>query len=191
MMDKAVLRREMRARRQDAGEPELDFASQEIKENLQTWLGQSNCCLQRVAIFLAQPREPNLDEFARVLQSRGISVFAPQLNRSDKPFMEIAPDWSNIEVNARGWREPLEYSDGRFYSACKMNLIFLPGLAFAESGARLGQGGGWYDRVLENLPSEVLRAGVCFDSQVVDFIPREAHDQDVSIIFTDKRIIHV
>ncbi len=52
-------------------------------------------------------------------------------------------------------------------------IALVPGLAFDKMGGRLGMGGGWYDRVLGEVP---LKVGVCFGEQIVDDVPVEAHD---------------
>ncbi len=183
----------MRARIKEQSAPDKMRASEKIAENLQVFIENSPQKFQRVAIFLATPREPNIDDFARWLQARGVLALAPHSGENEKPFVEIDENWSNISHNVRGWREP-EYSDAPQFSkqhfcANEIDLILVPALAFDQTGARLGQGGGWYDRALENLPARILTIGIAFDFQIVDFVPREAHDQTVAKIVTDKRIL--
>lgn len=186
MNDKSALRHAMREKLRDQSLVDRALASQRICEQLLTlepdW--------QRVVVYLAQEREANIDEWARTIQARGVLLSAPHSRESGAPFYPIAPDWSNIELNARGWREPTEYSGAQEFDLREADAILLPGLAFDLTGNRLGQGGGWYDRALENLPAGVLRIGVCFDFQLVETLPREPHDQPVSVIVTDKRILH-
>lgn len=58
------------------------------------------------------------------------------------------------------------------------DLMFLPLVGVDASGVRLGQGGGFYDRTIENLrPQGMLTYGLAFDEQMVDEIPQESHDQ--------------
>jgi 5-formyltetrahydrofolate cyclo-ligase len=118
-------------------------------------------------------------------------VCAPHSCKNEKPFVSIHDDWSNISLNQRGWREPGEYSGFQQFAAKEMDLILVPALAFDETGARLGQGGGWYDRALAGLPTPVLTVGIAFDFQIIDFVPREAHDQSVALIVTDQRAIEI
>ena len=44
--------------------------------------------------------------------------------------------------------------------------ILIPGRAFDSHGARVGNGGGWYDRFLSTVPREWVRVGVLFDHQL-------------------------
>jgi 5-formyltetrahydrofolate cyclo-ligase len=62
--------------------------------------------------------------------------------------------------------------------------IFVPGVGFDLSGARLGRGKGFYDRYLEE--SEALRIGLAWSGQVLDKIPSESHDCQMDYIITEK-----
>lgn len=56
------------------------------------------------------------------------------------------------------------------------DVMLLPGAAFDREGHRIGYGGGYYDRYLEQHPVPV-KLGICFDFQLVDTIPAENFDQ--------------
>ncbi|MGZ4104142.1 MAG: 5-formyltetrahydrofolate cyclo-ligase [Actinomycetota bacterium] len=66
-------------------------------------------------------------------------------------------------------------------------VIVVPGVAFDESGNRLGYGGGFYD-VFLRAAGRVPRVGICFEVQVVDHIPHEDHDEPVDIVVTEQRV---
>jgi 5-formyltetrahydrofolate cyclo-ligase len=188
--EKQTLRRVMREKLRAQTAPQLAVASQQIAARLNALKIKSG----GIVLFLAQPREPNVDEFARVLMRNGMRVFAPHARGREIFFDEIAPDWSNVSTNAHGWREPREYSrpeDDQASHKEKISTIFLPGLAFDLKGNRLGQGGGWYDRALKSLPPGVLRVGVCFDFQIIEHVPCEAHDQRVEVIVSERRTIGI
>ena len=55
-------------------------------------------------------------------------------------------------------------------------LIIMPGAVFTPWKDRIGYGGGFYDRFLEEHP-ECRTIAVCYDLQVVDELPVEAHDR--------------
>lgn len=65
------------------------------------------------------------------------------------------------------------------------DVIVVPGLAFTAGGARLGQGGGWYDRLLADVRPDCVTVGVCFAEQLVDVLPIEPHDVPVRVVVTD------
>ena len=79
---------------------------------------------------------------------------------------------------------------GPVFSSCPrilpagLDAILVPGVAFTRDGRRLGRGGGYYDRLLARCPAHVVRIGVCFECQILDALPLEAHDQRVHIVIT-------
>jgi 8-oxo-dGTP diphosphatase len=70
----------------------------------------------------------------------------------------------------------------------EVDLLICPGLAFDGHGARLGYGGGTFDRWLAVHPSTVA-IGVCLDEAVVPELPRETHDHPMSVVVTPTRTL--
>ena len=66
-----------------------------------------------------------------------------------------------------------------------VDVVIVPGVAFTPDGARLGQGGGWYDRFLVKVRPDCTSIGVGFDLQVVDMLPTEPHDIRLDSIVTE------
>ena len=65
------------------------------------------------------------------------------------------------------------------------DVVIVPGLAFTRGGDRLGQGGGWYDRFLEDVRPECVTIGVGFAEQIVDTLPVERHDIALHHVVTE------
>ncbi len=65
------------------------------------------------------------------------------------------------------------------------DVVVVPGLAFTAHGDRLGQGGGWYDRFLAGIRDDCTTIGVCFDPQILEVLPVEAHDVRVDHVVTE------
>ncbi|MFN2351132.1 MAG: 5-formyltetrahydrofolate cyclo-ligase [Kiritimatiellia bacterium] len=80
-------------------------------------------------------------------------------------------------------RDPAWFTDGR------IDLAVVPGLAFDREGARLGHGGGHYDRLLA-MPQlrGCVKYGWCFDFQVVAQLPVCAWDVNMDAVITEKDI---
>ena len=57
-----------------------------------------------------------------------------------------------------------------------LDMIIVPLVAFDQTGARLGYGGGCYDRYLPMLSPACQIIGIAFDEQRVDHVPTDAHD---------------
>lgn len=67
------------------------------------------------------------------------------------------------------------------------DLIVVPGVGFSEDGARLGMGGGYYDRFLAE--QSAPRVGLAFEMQMLEALPRSPHDEAVDLIVTELRVI--
>ena len=70
-----------------------------------------------------------------------------------------------------------------------IDVVIVPGSAFDRAGGRMGYGGGFYDTFLTRLRPDARRIGIGFDLQVVERVPREAHDLCVDLIVTETRAI--
>jgi 5-formyltetrahydrofolate cyclo-ligase len=67
------------------------------------------------------------------------------------------------------------------------DVLFVPLIGFTADGARLGQGGGHYDRWLaEHRPA--LTVGLAWDAQFCDALPTEPHDAPLDAVVTPTRI---
>ena len=67
-------------------------------------------------------------------------------------------------------------------------LVCVPGVAFTPAGARLGRGGGYYDRLLAELAREVLTAGLGYSFQLIDRLPERSHDRRLDLIVTESAV---
>ena len=89
--------------------------------------------------------------------------------------------------------EPLrivtEIDSKRIVAPESIDLMLVPGIAFDKHGNRMGQGKGFYDRMLPYLRDESMTIGIAFDEQVVDEVAHEATDCRVDYIVTPTRVI--
>nr|WP_321405372.1 5-formyltetrahydrofolate cyclo-ligase [uncultured Carboxylicivirga sp.] len=56
-----------------------------------------------------------------------------------------------------------------------IDLVIVPGVAFDNSGNRMGRGAGYYDRILKRVP-QAKKLALAFDFQMVNKVPVEPHD---------------
>ncbi len=72
-------------------------------------------------------------------------------------------------------------------------LLLVPLLAFDRAGYRLGYGGGFYDRTLALLRAAgpALAVGTAFAAQEVPAVPRDATDQPLDWIVTEREAFRV
>ena len=98
------------------------------------------------------------------------------------------------------WRPEMPMISGAFGAAVPAEpeffapeIVIVPLLAFTRAGARLGYGGGFYDRTLEGLRARraTLAIGFAFAGQEVDALPLEPTDQPLDLIVTEAGVIEV
>ncbi len=70
-------------------------------------------------------------------------------------------------------------------------IVIVPLLAFDRSGGRLGYGGGFYDRTLEELRHKraTMAIGFAYAAQEADDLPLEPTDQPLDLIVTEQGVI--
>ena len=66
-------------------------------------------------------------------------------------------------------------------------LIFVPALAFDIRGYRLGRGRGHYDKYLAK--HDITRIGICPNHKILEYLPKEKHDQRMNFIISEDVII--
>lgn len=66
-------------------------------------------------------------------------------------------------------------------------VVLVPALAVDRSGVRLGRGGGFYDRTLALCERGTRLVAVVRDCEVVEQLPREAHDIPMTHALTPSR----
>jgi 5-formyltetrahydrofolate cyclo-ligase len=100
----------------------------------------------------------------------------------------------------RHWARPVtELSSGRFGvrepdAGChqlpvpELDLRVVPGVAFGQSGSRIGRGKGYFDRLLSR-STVAVSCGVGFDEQLLPVVPVESHDVQLAYILTPSRVV--
>ena len=68
-----------------------------------------------------------------------------------------------------------------------IDVALVPGLAFDETGNRLGRGMGYFDRLLPGIGG--TKIALAYDFQILKGIPAEAHDACVDFIVTEIRVV--
>jgi 5-formyltetrahydrofolate cyclo-ligase len=71
----------------------------------------------------------------------------------------------------------------------ELDLVMVPGTAFDLRGGRMGQGKGYYDRLLSNARADAPLVALAFDCQIFDNIPVAPHDVFMDEVLTETRSI--
>ena len=138
-----------------------------------------------VAVFAPRPDEPDLKLLELSALWLGRTILFPKLEDS-RPAFAPAESWEELQPGPFGLLTPI-----RPASSLEPQLVLVPGLAFSRQGDRLGRGAGFYDRYLAGLGTAVRTIGVAFHLQLIDELPRDAHDFQVRSVVTELETIHV
>jgi 5-formyltetrahydrofolate cyclo-ligase len=155
-----------------------------------------------VCCYVSLPPEPATLQLIAWLASEGIRVLLPVITEPIEPIAGSGsgalfgePDWAAYEGPDRlrqgrlGLIEPDTEPLGAA-AAAEAQLIIVPGLAGNTAGARLGRGGGWYDRALGDAGRTAVTLLLLNDDEVVDVIPTHPWDRRVDVIATPTRLIN-
>jgi 5-formyltetrahydrofolate cyclo-ligase len=77
---------------------------------------------------------------------------------------------------------------GRTADVSWLDLIVVPGVAFDRRGGRLGQGKGYYDRLLRRVRPDATLVGLAFECQLFAKIPMLPHDVSVHKVISEKAV---
>lgn len=109
-------------------------------------------------------------------------------------FMEIDAEWAmRMEKGDHGVLQPCAgYGEPLDGARIGRLAVLVPGVAFDNRGARLGRGGGFYDRFLERTKNvEMLKIGVCWSMQIVPSVPTDPHDVHVDWICHEDGVVKI
>jgi 5-formyltetrahydrofolate cyclo-ligase len=133
-----------------------------------------------VGIYLSFGSEPVTDAFVVAAKAAGISLSAPRTGPDSS--MEFARLEGPTKSSELGFLQPV----GEIVEPEELDLIIAPALSVDSFGNRLGRGGGFFDRYLEQFEGPV--ASVVFESELVPRLPSESHDRPVHYAVTPTRI---
>ncbi len=119
----------------------------------------------------------------------GKIVVLPRVDRATRMLClhAVADADRDVEIGFQGIPEPR--ADSPAVAPDAVDWVLVPGVAFDVAGARLGYGGGFYDRLLPLLRRGIPRIAGAFELQVVDHVPVAPHDLRVDAVVTEARRI--
>lgn len=154
---------------------ELESSSISITNNL---LGLPIWDLDYYHVFLSieKQKEINTRHLLSVLSGRDKNIVVPKVVSSKEFINYLLTDNTRLSENRWGIPEPQE---GLVVPEIKIDLVFLPLLAFDLKGHRVGYGKGFYDTFLAKCQKTVVKVGVSlFDA--VEII-KDIHEKDVAM----------
>jgi 5-formyltetrahydrofolate cyclo-ligase len=136
-----------------------------------------------VAAYVSVDVEPGTGPLLEGLLGMGRRVIVPIV----LPDLDL--DWAVYDgpaTLARARRGLLEPTGPRLGldAIATADVVLTPGLAVDRAGMRLGQGGGCYDRALGRVPVGTFTCTLLYDDELLDAVPRAAHDRRVTAVVT-------
>ena len=126
--------------------------------------------------------EPDLTALYRSAREKGKKTAFPRCTGTQMTFHTV-PSENDLEKGRFGIPTPPE--EAPLAALTAHTLCLVPALSAAKNGARLGYGGGFYDRFLEHSP-EVVTLLPIYSTLLCDTLPCEPTDQKIRYILTEK-----
>ena len=186
MKTKTELRQEYRQLRKQLSGAEVNDLSQKIVKQVGNWLEGQESLMQFHLFFpIAKFNEVNTFYLQQLLEQRGKTLYTSQVNREeDRLDTLLLPSEAAFFLDE--WGIPVPQESLRVPTT-KIQVVFVPLLAYDSSGHRLGFGKGFYDKFLSSLEQSVIKVGLSF-FPAEDAIPTEPHDVPLDYCITPDRI---
>ncbi|WP_246125342.1 5-formyltetrahydrofolate cyclo-ligase [Exilibacterium tricleocarpae] len=191
-MNRSQLRRVMRARRRQLTPQQQALAARRLMRLLrrQPLFVRS----RHIAFYLASDGEINPAPLLELAWRAGKCCYLPALARGADGRLRFARyrPGSRLRPNRYGIPEPA-ITAGNCLPAAALDLVLLPLVAFDPSGARLGMGGGYYDRTFafkQRLPAQQpYLLGLAHQCQQVEALATAHWDIPLHAVATDGGLI--
>jgi 5-formyltetrahydrofolate cyclo-ligase len=185
-IDKKSLRRRFLALRAEIDPEARDKADRQILKRL--LLHPSFKRAARIGTYLSCGSEVSTKGLPEICWKMRKTIAVPVTARWLKKtfFSEISSD-DPLITSELGTLEPPR-SAWRPIAPKNLDLIIVPGVAFDESGHRVGYGAGVFDRLLAAAP-QAIRLGLAFERQITPRLPRFTFDQPLDFLVTEKRTL--
>lgn len=162
--------------------------SQKITEKLLSM----NCIkdANTIMLYLDFNNEVSTDSLIKKLLNLGKIVSSPITLKEERKLIpsQITDLKNGIQYGAYNIREPKPECSPAI-NIKDLDVVIVPAVAYDKNCYRLGYGGGFYDRFLENLRKDAVTIGIAFDLQIFDEVPKEPHDAQLDYIVTESRIL--
>ena len=138
---------------------------------------------QHFACYLSANHEIETQLFIEHLFQYKKKCYLPRLEQDHMVFAHytLGDSLTSNQFNI------LEPTATQHRDAKELDVILAPLVGFDSKGHRLGMGGGFYDRTLENVKgqSKPMIIGLAFECQRIDAVPTEAWDIPLDAILTE------
>lgn len=141
---------------------------------------------EHICFYIDFDFEVSTKEIVEYALENSLKVSVPFITHDKNIKLKYIKDIKkDIDTN---FREPKPFDYCEDADINSVNLFIIPGICFDEKCARLGFGGGYYDRILSK-NKNALRIALAYDYQIMPNIPSLDSDEIMDIIISDRRIV--
>ena len=177
--EKARLRREINVRRKSLSPDYRDGADRVIRERVLALPAYEKA--ESIFLYVSMTGEPDTRGILERALSDGKRVYVPKCAGKGEMLAVRIRGVSDLKPGAYGIPEP---EDCRETAAPgEIDLILTPCVAASRDGARLGHGGGYYDRFLAGSSKNAVC--LCYKALLRDDIPVSPTDALIPLVITD------
>ncbi len=183
---KRALRADLRERRGLLSDQQRAAAEAALTGRLDALVAATGA--RSISCFLSTTSEPGTRTFIRDAVARGIRVLLPVTREDGLLDWAVANSEDEVAIGLHGLPEPT----GEILNPMaldEVDLLLVPAAAVDRTGMRLGWGRGYFDRTLGSMQKCPPVYAVVFDSEILDELPRDVHDQAVTGAVTPLRTV--
>jgi 5-formyltetrahydrofolate cyclo-ligase len=183
---KRALRADLRERRALLSDRQRAAAEDALITRLDDLIAATGA--RSISCFLSTTTEPGTRTFIRAAVARGIRVLLPITREDGLLDWAVAGSDEEIATGLHGLPEPT----GEILNPMaldEVDLLLIPAAAVDRTGMRMGWGRGYFDRTIGSMQKCPPVYAVVFDSEILDAVPRDVHDQPVTGAVTPLRTV--
>ena len=158
-MNKKELRLKYKQLRENLSENEIDAMSLEIANTILT-LDIWDKTYFHVFLPIEEQKEVNTELVLHLLQGKDKEIVVSKADFDTRKMTHfLLTDNTKIKKNEYNIPEPV---DGIEVPTYKIDVVFVPLLAYDKAGNRVGYGQGFYDKFLSKCKPETIKIGLSF-----------------------------
>jgi 5-formyltetrahydrofolate cyclo-ligase len=137
-----------------------------------------------IASYISYEFEPSTVEIHEAFLRSGKTLILPRINGDQLDWVKWDGDPANL-VSKKKISEPIGEA---LSDLSQIQVVIVPALRIDQSGFRLGQGGGYYDRALVHL--QAWKIGLVYAGELSsEVLPHEPHDVPLDAAATPSIVV--
>jgi 5-formyltetrahydrofolate cyclo-ligase len=170
-------------------QPDKDELSQRI---CATFAARPGYAAARTVLFYVDVRsEVRTRHYLPTALTHGKKIVVPWCNDQGELELFHLASMDELSIGMYGILEPrpeLRLLPAKRVEPRELDLVMVPGVAFDRTGARMGHGKGYYDKLLQHARADAPLVALAFECQLFPAIPTAAHDIFMDQIITEKAV---